>query len=183
VLVVVGGQSRKVGKTSVATALIRAIPEARWTAVKIAAHRHSAASPREAPFSISEARPGEAGDSGRYLEAGAEHAYLIEAAGSLRLAVPAIQKILDSSRNVICESNRLLEFFEPGCYLLVVVPSSQDWKESARRHAARADAVVVAGDGTEPPWLEGKPVFRVSPPDHASPGLAAFLRAMLLQGT
>jgi hypothetical protein len=39
-IVVVGGQSRNVGKTSVVAGLIRTMPERRWTAVKISQHPH-----------------------------------------------------------------------------------------------------------------------------------------------
>ena len=37
-VVVVGGQSRKVGKTSVVCGLIAALPEMRWTAIKLTQH-------------------------------------------------------------------------------------------------------------------------------------------------
>ena len=39
-IVVVGGQSRNVGKTSLVANLIKAVPERRWTAVKITQHEH-----------------------------------------------------------------------------------------------------------------------------------------------
>ena len=39
-LVVVGGQARKVGKTSVVAGLISSIGERRWTAIKTSGHIH-----------------------------------------------------------------------------------------------------------------------------------------------
>jgi hypothetical protein len=61
-LVAVGGNSRKAGKTSVVCGIIRALPEAAWTAIKISPHAHSA-------------MPG--GDTARFLEAGARRALLL----------------------------------------------------------------------------------------------------------
>jgi Molybdopterin-guanine dinucleotide biosynthesis protein len=42
VIVVVGGQSRKVGKTTVVCEILRATPERGWIAIKISPHAHGA---------------------------------------------------------------------------------------------------------------------------------------------
>lgn len=127
-LLVVGGQHRKIGKTCLVEELIRATPEARWTALKIA-HRHAGLATH--------------GDTERYLSAGAARSQLLEIEpGGLRLAVPAIREILATSPNVICESNSILEFFRPDLYLFISDPADPEMKDSARRFASRADLVL-----------------------------------------
>ena len=39
-VIIVGGSGRNVGKTTLVCSLIAALPEYRWTAVKISAHEH-----------------------------------------------------------------------------------------------------------------------------------------------
>ncbi len=72
-LVVVGGNSRKSGKTSYVEKLIREAPERHWTVIKITTHPHKS-------------HPG-SGDTGRYREAGATNVRLIEAP-ELEMAIP-----------------------------------------------------------------------------------------------
>lgn len=158
-LLVVGGQSRKVGKTSVVAGLIRATAQLRWTAVKIAGHRHF-----EEP---------DRGDTARFLEAGAARALLLgpSAAG--------MASLLALGENVICESNRVAGILRPDCRLLVIDPSREEWKESARGLAASADALVVTGEGEPPAWLGSRPLFRVAPPEWSSAALVGFVRERL----
>ena len=154
-LLVVGGQSRKVGKTSVVAGLIRATPELCWTAVKIAGHRHIE-------------KPGR-GDTARFLEAGAARALL------LGPSFAGMEALLVSGGNVICESSRIGGNVRPDCRLLVIDPSREEWKESARSLGASADALVVTGAGEPPVWLGSKPLFRVAPPEWTSAALVGFV--------
>ena len=95
-LVVVGGHSRNIGKTSVVAGLIRRLRDRKWTAVKITQYGHGVCSNEgkscecstepEHPFAISEEyEPGRT-DSGRFLAAGAERSLL--APRALRRARP-----------------------------------------------------------------------------------------------
>jgi hypothetical protein len=55
------------------------------------------------------------------------------------------------SRNLILESNSLLQFWAPTLYLMVIDPRKADFKESARGQLDRASAIVLRGelaDGT-----------------------------------
>jgi len=177
VLVIVGGHSSKVGKTSVIAGLIRETPSFDWTAVKISAHEHGETS------LIEETDPGRPGDSARYLAAGAKRSFWLRtAAGGLKDAIPALREILNSSRNAILESNSVLEFLRGDLYLLVLDFAVRDFKESARRFAPRADALVLLnGDYPPPPWvrfvpLDTKPVFRTAPPAYAVTEVVEWLR-------
>jgi len=73
-VIVVGGSGKGVGKTALVCGLIRALPELRWTAVKISSHEHGD------PGEIWEAAiAGSETDTARYLDAGAKRAFLVPA--------------------------------------------------------------------------------------------------------
>ncbi len=178
-LVVVGGHSRKIGKTSVVAGLIRETPDFHWTAVKITQHGHGE------PSLTEETDPARPGDSARYLAAGAMHSYWLRAAdGGLGHALPVLREILDSSRNAILESNSVLEFIRPDLFLVVLDFAVPDFKESTRRFVAEADAfVLLNGECTPPEWsglvpLDKTPVFHVAPPAYVRPELIALLRGV-----
>src|SRR6185295_12970560 len=130
-LVVVGGHSRNIGKTSVAAGLIAALPGYNWTAMKITQHGHGICSAvgepcdcaveYDHPYTISEeTAPGDS-DSARFLAAGARRSFWLRTAvGGLGHAIGAFREILDSSENTIVESNSILQFFRPDLYLAVV---------------------------------------------------------------
>jgi hypothetical protein len=158
VLIVVGGHSRKVGKTSVIAELIRALADAEWTAVKISPHRHALEERSTA-------------DSSRYLAAGARRSLLLRAPSP-----DAVRQALRGAANAIVESNSALDFLEPDLYLMVLDFSVSDFKESARAHLDRVDAFVVIESvvpqplwpALPPGWMEGRPVLTVRPPDFTS---------------
>src|SRR5258708_168842 len=149
-LVVVGGHSRNIGKTSVAAGLIAALPHYNWTAIKITQHGHGICSAAgepcdcaveyDHPYAISEESAPGASDSARFLAAGARRAYWLRTAvGQLGSAVGAIREIVDASENTILESNSILQFLLPDLYLVVVDFAVEDFKESALRYLDRAD--------------------------------------------
>ena len=79
-LVVVGGHTRNIGKTSVAAGIIAALPQFHWTAIKITQHGHGICSAAgepcdcaveyDHPYAISEESAPSNSDSGRFLAAG-----------------------------------------------------------------------------------------------------------------
>jgi hypothetical protein len=199
-LVVVGGHSRNIGKTSVMAGLIRALPEANWTAIKITQFGHGICSADGKPCECSRMDPDHPyaltlesdarrrSDSARFLAAGARRSYWLRSSpGNLGRAVPAIQEILRSSENAIIESNSILRFLLPDLYVVVLDFSVQDFKESSRRFLQFADALaVVEGRGPSPEWTDiageiwrAKPQFLVRPPGYASPELAGFVGGRL----
>ncbi len=162
-IIVVGGHTRNIGKTALVVDIIRAIPEARWTAAKITQYGHGVCSingercgcaPADHAFSITEETRGDGGcDTGRFLEAGARHVYWVRTKqGQLPAAMPALREALAGSRNVIVESNTLLGLIRPRLYLAVLDPRQQDFKESAQRYLDLVDAFVfrAAGPGCWP---------------------------------
>jgi len=197
-LVVVGGHSRNIGKTSVAAGLIRKLRDRRWTAVKITQYGNGGcahdggscgceASPGE-PFALTEEyQPGKS-DSGRFLAAGAERSFWLRApAGELARAAGTIRKILAQSANVMVESNSVVELVQPDVFLMLLDFSCEDFKPSSMRFLDRADAFVVIDRGINVPlWQDiacgmwdGKPQFVVKPPTYVTPALADFVRSKL----
>lgn len=173
-LVIVGGHSRKAGKTSLVEAVIRAAPECAWTAVKISGHERG-----ESWSLVEEREASDACDTGRYLAAGARRALWLRAAGEeLARAWPELRGILDEAECAVVESNAILEFVAPDLYLMAVDYRAEDFKESARKWIGRADAFVVAGEeAAAPEWTAlvrgaGKPVMERS-------ALAEFLKTRL----
>ena len=153
-LIVIGGHSRNVGKTSVVAGLISALPEFEWTAAKITQYGHGICSANGAAcdcatgdhsWAISEERDrsGET-DTSRFLVAGAARVYWVRTEqGRLAEAMPALRKRLEGARNVIMESNSVMKFLRPDLYLTVLDPATADFKNSAREFLDRADAVIV----------------------------------------
>jgi molybdopterin-guanine dinucleotide biosynthesis protein len=197
-IVVVGGHTRNIGKTSVVAGLIAAMPEMRWTAIKITQFGHGVCSANGEPcdcetadhaMAISEEHnPTTGTDSSRYLAAGAARSFWVRTReGQLQAAMPRVRQLIDAADNVVIESNSVLRFLRPDVSLSVMDPSVGDFKASAMRYLDRADALVVAGDaeiigawdGVSAAMLASKPHFAARPPVYCSAELAAFVRERL----
>jgi len=196
-LVVVGGHSRSVGKTSVVAGLISALPEYDWTAVKITQYGHGVCSANGEPcdcatgdhsWAISEERDrsGES-DTSRFLVAGASRVFWVRTEqGRLAEAMPSLRKLLDKACNAIIESNSVVKFLRPDLYLTILDPATEDFKASAKQFLDRADAVILHEDNGAPAWesISLKPVldrliFRIAPPPYLTPEIVEFVRAKL----
>lgn len=195
-IIVIGGHSRSVGKTSVVAGLIAALPEFEWTAAKITQYGHGVCSANGEPcdcatgdhsWAISEERDrsGES-DTSRFLVAGAARSLWVRTEqGRLAEAMPALRHRLEGARNVIMESNSVLKFLRPDLYLTVLDPSTADFKNSAREFLDRADAVILHEAGATA-WqavslkpVAERPVFRVRPPVYVTAEIADFVRSSL----
>jgi hypothetical protein len=195
-IVVVGGHSRNVGKTSVVAGLIAALPEMHWTAFKITQFGHGVCSANGEPcdcetadhtIAVSEERQGVTGtDSARYLAAGAMRSFWVRTRqGNLAEAMPRIRKELERAENAVIESNSIMRFLRPDVYLSVLDPTVEDFKDSARLYLDRADAVLVPeGVLGRPEWkgvsmklVEGTPVLAMRPPVYVTEEVVRFVAA------
>ena len=186
-IVVVGGQARNVGKTSLVANLIKAVPERHWTAVKITPDEHDL--PKGASYLLREETDASSDtDTARYLRAGARRSLLLTARpGCLADAIPELRRELGRADDVILESNSVLEFLEPDVYLAVLDPAIADFKSSARQYLQQASAVVlnqperrgIRWDKTVLDQVMRKPIFRVHPPQYLTPDLVEFVRKKL----
>ncbi len=197
-LVVVGGHSRNIGKTSVVAGLIRGLRERRWTAVKITQYGHGVcthggracgceAEP-EHPFALSEEYEPNRTDSGRFLAAGAERSFWLRTpSGELARAAGTLRKILNAGQNVIVESNSVVELLKPDVFLMVLDFSCGDFKVSSLRFLDRADAFVLVNRGISAPlWADiargvwdAKPRFLVKPPRYVTAAVCEFVNSRL----
>jgi molybdopterin-guanine dinucleotide biosynthesis protein len=142
--IVVGGQARKAGKTALVCRLIAALPQFEWTAVKISGHGHGLTG---ADYDLREEMPDSAaGDTRRYLEAGARHAWWLR--GDLEKALPALRAVLARSEAWIVESTRAIGLLEYDVALMVVSRGGEV-KDAARRFQDAASALVTLGGGEE----------------------------------
>jgi hypothetical protein len=143
--IIVGGQARDIGKTALVCAIIRAFPQCAWTAVKITGYGPDEYATQGPPYSLSEERDARgAGDSSRFLAAGARRSFWLRApAGQLAPAMPELRAAIAGAANLIIESNRVLECLDPDLYLLLLDPARADFKETAKRFFDRADAYIV----------------------------------------
>jgi hypothetical protein len=193
-MVVIGGHSRSVGKTSVVAGLIAALREFDWTAVKITQYGHGVCSANgeacdcataDHSWAISEERnrSGES-DTSRFLVAGAVQALWARTEqGRLAEAMPALRRRLEGARNVIVESNSILKFLRPDLYLTVLDPSTSDFKNSAREFLDRASAVILHESSDGAAWqavslkpVVDRPIFCITPPNYVTPDIANFVR-------
>jgi len=198
-IVVVGGHSRSVGKTSVVAGLISALRHYAWTAVKITQYGHGVCSANGAPcdcvtadhaWAISEEKSREGdSDTSRFLLAGAVRSLWVRTEqGRLAEAMPALRQRLERSRHVIVESNSVLKFLRPDLYLTVLDPATEDFKTSAREFLDRADAVILhaASQVAEAAWqkvslkpVAAQPKFRITPPPYVTDEIVEFVRSRL----
>ena len=199
-IIVIGGHSRSVGKTSVVAGLIAALPEFHWTALKITQYGHGICSANgeacdcaagDHSWAITEER-NRSGDSdtSRFLAAGADRVWWIRTEqGRLAEAMPALREPLKGSPHVIIESNSILKFLRPDLYITVLDPSTADFKTSAREFLDRADAAILHetrnGDLA---WTDvslkpvaSKPLFLITPPPYVTPEIAEFVREGLFR--
>src|SRR5271167_1720061 len=186
-IVVIGGHSRSVGKTSVVAGLIAALPEMRWTAVKITQYGHGICSANGEPcdcatddhsWAVTEERnrSGES-DSSRFLVSGAVRSLWVRTRqGMLAEAMPRLRKELAGAENAILESNSVMRFVRPDLYLTVLDTATADFKTSAQEFLDRADAVILHDSSADVAWTSvslkpvvGKPIFRIRPPQYVTP--------------
>jgi len=199
-VVVIGGHSRSVGKTSVVAGLISALPEFQWTALKITQYGHGVCSQNgevchcatdDHSWAISEEKDcsGES-DKSRFLAAGAERAWWVRTEqGRLAEAMPAVRQRLAAAQNAILESNSILKFVRPDLYLTVLDPSTADFKKSAQEFLDLADAVILHDSGQKngkAAWnaislkpVTERPVFRIRPPEYVTDEIVEFVRSSL----
>ena len=151
-LIVVGGQAKHVGKTTLVCEIIRHFVSAYWTAAKITSHSHEpqqCASVASGPGWIiwEQNASGSRMDTARYLEAGAVRSLLVSAESeSLSSACAALKAEVSGNENAIVESTAGAERLAPDLFLLVVNPGSEEIKTSASEQLARAHALIVSAE-------------------------------------
>ena len=195
-VVVVGGHSRDVGKTSVVAGLIAALPEYHWAAMKITQHGHGicaadghscGCASDDHSWAISEEKDywGDS-DTSRFLAAGASPVWWVRTEqGKLGEAMPSLRERIAICRNVILESNSVIRFLRPDLYITVLDPNTVDFKVSAQEFRDRADAAVIH-EHNAIHWervslqpVVSRPTFLIKPPEYVPKELVEFVQTRL----
>jgi len=197
-IVVVGGHSRNIGKTSVTAEIIRGLNALQWTAIKITQFGHGecaingndckcSTDVHRYAIQTEEDRSGKT-DTSRFLVAGAARSIWVRTKqGMLFEAMPSIRRLIDESDHTIIESNSILGFLKPDLYLQVLDYSVADFKTSAKRFMDLADAYVLIDRGEIRPQWEGislkpalgKPAFSVQRGIYVTDELLQFVQGNL----
>ncbi|MBI2682114.1 MAG: hypothetical protein HYX26_02660 [Acidobacteriales bacterium] len=197
-IIVVGGHSRNVGKTSVVAGLVAAMPEREWLAVKITQFGHGICSESVEPCDCAlqdehvwsldwETDRSGKSDTSRFLVAGAKRALWARTQqGKLAEAMPALREAIAEAENVIFESNSVMRFLRPDLYLTVLDPETADFKESSREFLDRADAVLIHTSSTKAKWekvsmkpVAGRPMFGITAAEYVPEGLVDWIKVRL----
>jgi hypothetical protein len=198
-LIVIGGHSRSVGKTSVVAGLIAALPEFHWTAIKITQYGHGICSANgelcdcatdDHSWAVTEERDRSgASDTSRFLVCGATRSLWVRTRqGMLAEAMPRVRQELAGAENAVVESNSIMRFLRPDLYLTVLDPATADFKLSAQEFLDRADAILVHDSSGDVAWtnvslkpVAAKPTFHIRPPQYVTPELIEFVRQKVQQ--
>jgi hypothetical protein len=185
-IVVVGGSTKDIGKTSLVCALISALRDFEWTAVKITGHSYeprlsASSSEQESTGAIvwEETEAGQATDTSRYLAAGARRALLVTSRQE-DIPIQEIHRAISQDRNIVFESNRIIDVLEADI-CIALVGGSEEKKPSFVRLLNKADALVT---------LDGLPVdsadlgadiqrFTLKSLDQLSAGMVTWMRTRL----
>jgi hypothetical protein len=184
-VLVIAGSGRGAGKTAVGCALIAAMPELRWLAVKVSPHAYVMG---QAIWEETDRNSEK--DTGRYLAAGAERAFLVSEVqeGQATTSVAEARARALECDAMLVESNRLVPEVlakpgEPTVCLAVLAGPEEEWKASLAGFVGRADAVVLTG-GLSPEKFASlfgqRPVFSLREGQWSEPDLLRFARGHLI---
>lgn len=185
-IIVIGGSRKDSGKTTLVCGVVAALREFGWTAVKITGHDYEPANSAASRAGISkqtifeETSAGAETDTALYLAAGARRALLVSRFG-VDVPMEDIRKALAGDRNIIFESNWIVDAVKPDVCLAVLGGARSEMKPSFLRLLRVADALVSVGGAEEeivgaPP---GIPRFALQSLDSIPPEMESWLRERL----
>ena len=168
--ILVGGQTKNIGKTTLVCNIIAAFSHLRWNGVKITSHRHEAIGCELRIEGTSymvweQISLAAQSDTTRFLRAGAEKAFLIQAEdAALEEAYSALRSLFRPDSHVIVESTRAARVLHSDLFLMVVNGAQTDFKSSAEQQLGNVDVIVLSGEQKPIPhflsqMLQRKPVF------------------------
>jgi hypothetical protein len=199
-LVVVGGHSRNIGKTSVVAGLIRKLRDRKWTALKItqygngvcANHTVAAGCGCEPSggeeFALTEEYEANGTDTGRFVAAGAERSFWLRVpSGELPRAAGMVQEDSGAGRERDCRVEQCGGTGGARCLPDAAGFFVRGLQSIELAFLDRADGFVVIDRGINAPlWEEvargmwdGKPQFLVKPPRYVTAEVAEFVKAKI----
>ena len=149
-LLIVSGNGRDSGKTTLVCDIIKKFSSRAVTAIKICPHYHPddiglKIIHKEHNFLIAEETSRESGkDSARMLEAGADKVYYLQVLDDhIAEAFSKLRAMLDSKSLIICESGWLRSVVKPGVFLMVNRTEREDFKDNFRKLQSKADIQIA----------------------------------------
>jgi hypothetical protein len=181
-IVVVGGSTKDIGKTALVCAIISAFREFDWTAVKITGHDYTPESVDRTAIRSELREETTENDTSRYLAAGARRSMLVTRLGG-EVPLEEMERAVGADRNVIYESNRVVDAMEPDVCIALAGGSLEAWKPSFVRLLQKADALVSCQSIEIESGMVRReiPHFRLQSPDCLTPDLVDWLRLRLTQ--
>lgn len=185
-VIIIAGQTKNVGKTTLVCNIIAAFPNVSWTAVKISNHPHIPQEARKlsegSGWSIwQQNSPRDHNDTARFLGSGAACSLLVQSDNSsLEPACAALSHELASAKNVIVESASAAEFLHHDLLLILLDAAQDDFKASVKRQLDRADTFLLRnadlGVNAQIDRANQTPIFPAFP-DRLDPRLVSLVAA------
>ena len=149
-LLIVSGNGRDSGKTTLVCDIIKKFSSRALTAIKICPHYHPddigfKIIHKEHDFLIAEESNRDSGkDSARMLEAGANKVYYLQVLDNhIEEAISKLLTIIDSKSLMICESGWLRSVVKPGVFLMVNREGRMDLKGNFVKLQSKADIQIT----------------------------------------
>jgi hypothetical protein len=186
-VIVVGGQARNVGKTSLIASLVTRFAHLNWTAVKVTSHHHE---PKDC-VQIAGGRGWSAwkqlpspqpSDTVRYLKAGATASLLLQTDD---MALPEGASFLKgefANEYLAIESTSIADYLQSDCFVMILAGTSTDMKHFEPEHLSRVDAFISSTaqeQGPLPAEHRRKPLFVSSEPGIVSEAFWTFISEKL----
>jgi hypothetical protein len=136
-LLLVAGSGRNSGKTTIICKIINQFRHLGITSIKISPHFHNLSDglvlfSERSGFAIYEETSRDSSkDSSRMLQSGAEKVYYIQATEvSVNEAFSEVYSSIAPGKAIICESPALINYIEPGLFILMISPATGNLKNT-----------------------------------------------------
>jgi hypothetical protein len=144
--IVIAGNGRNTGKTTLACKIIAGNLSSHIVGIKISPHHHPPGDNettliKSKGMTIMSEKTTSRKDSGRMLKAGAEEVLYVQAADNLLPEVLEHLEKLVGGRPTVCESGGIVQFIDPGLFLMVMAPG-RDEKPGLQAKLNKADMVT-----------------------------------------
>jgi Ni2+-binding GTPase involved in maturation of urease and hydrogenase len=139
-MLLIGSTAKKAGKTTLACQIIRNLNKLyKITTIKITPIEKA-----DSFFLINqENNPKGSSDSSRFLAAGAEKAYWMQAEKSFfEEGFNQLLTTIATDAVIICESTSLRQYFKPGLFIIIRTGNSDGYKDSTKRLIEKADCII-----------------------------------------
>jgi hypothetical protein len=182
-LILIGGQASKIGKTSVVCALLQRL-ERQWTAVKVAdaAHEPAGCEPfaHEAGYTAwRQIASTPDSDTGRYLASGASEALFVSAPQPSLADLSRWLSERAKTENLLVESTRLAACLHPDLFLLLMGAPDGHPKGLPSNIVKSADALLCRGSSLLQYASPDQPSFVCEPPQWMSDEAFSFVKERL----